>query len=67
MGTTSVSEVVGATGEVLFTGRELGERARSVDGVALPTTTSPEMTFELVTSAIPTLRQFLTVCANKRE
>lgn len=36
-----------------------------MDGIALPVTTSPEATFELMTSTIPTLRQFLTVCANK--
>ena len=50
MGTTSVSEVVGVTGEVLFAVGQFRERARAVDGVALPVSTPPETTFELVTS-----------------
>ena len=55
MGTTSVSEVVGATGEVLLAVGEFGEGARPMDGVALPMTTSPA-TFEFMTSTIPILR-----------
>ena len=35
-----------------------------MDGVTLHVSTSHETTFELMTATIPTLRQFLTVCAN---
>lgn len=38
-----------------------------MDRIALPMTTSPEPTFELMTSTILTLRQFLTVSANERQ